>query len=216
MHAWSQVVRARESGGLRAAARREAAERQCRGSPFAARPTAITARTPPHCSGCVESQNLPPGPWGYGWGYLSYVLIRLAVLSSTSAETSTPTSGQTQYSRQCCRLSGQHLALTRTAPNATGPLCRRRTPATSDETPICCKRHSCAGAILCTPRLFRCGLGGAVRQTPAPSGAMRGSEARDLCRQPHVQRREVGGHVGTCSHRSGASAIGQPVHGARR
>lgn len=63
---------------------------------------------------------------------------------------STPTSGQTQCSGQCCRLSAQHLLLTRIAPNTIGSSCRQRVPATSGETPNCGKRRICARAIPCS------------------------------------------------------------------
>ena len=68
---------------------------------------------------------------------------------------------QTRHRRRCCRLSAQHLVPTRTAPNAPGTWCRRRAPATSGETPICCKWRICAGA---TP----CSSFAPMRITPAP------------------------------------------------
>lgn len=40
-----------------------------------------------------ETRNVPPGPWGYTWGYFSPGCYGSAVISSDIASVSTPTSG---------------------------------------------------------------------------------------------------------------------------
>ena len=40
-----------------------------------------------------EMRNVPPGPWGYTWGYFSPGCYGNAVISSDIASVSTPTSG---------------------------------------------------------------------------------------------------------------------------